>query len=95
MNDPYDSQPLSKEAISYKLERIDKALSKLDSANASYLAPDLSKDDLFDIFMEARDWLLAQLNALGGPDTDADVSHESLEYTYQTETMRNRIERST
>lgn len=87
MNDPYSF--LTQEVISHKLKRIDEALLKLDGANASYIAPEICKDDLFDVFMEAREWLVTQLAALA--DTDADISHVSLEQACKVRTMRNKM----
>lgn len=81
--------PLSQEKISHKLARIDEALLKLDGANASYAAPEISKDDLFDIFMEARERLVTQLAALA--ESGDDLTHVSLEYTYQIEAIRHRM----
>lgn len=94
MDDAFKISPLSKESIYTKLDRVDKALSKLNNSNASDLVSGLSKDDLFDIFTEARERLLAQLNTLEETETTEEASHEFLEYPYQIEALRNRVGRN-
>lgn len=86
--------PLSKESIYNKLAWIDRTLLKLDHRQTPYVAPHLSKDDLIDIFVEARVWLLMQLDSLGelnANEMNEGSSFDSLNYTYSTEDIRNRI----
>lgn len=86
--------PLSRESIYNKLEWIDRTLLKLDHRQTPYVAPHLSKDDLIDIFVEARVWLLMQLESLGESDANEmkeKSSSDLLDYSYSTEAIRNRI----
>lgn len=90
----FTTPSLSREFLYEKLESIDQVLLKLDNRKTDYVAPHLSKDDLTDIFVEARSWLLLQLDSLGEADTNRayeDFSSDPMEYTYRIEAMRNRI----
>lgn len=85
---------VSKESLFSQLEWVDRVLVKLEKRHTSYVAPDISKDDLIDIFVEARVWLLMQLEALGESDANEinrDTPSAPLDYVYSVEAIRNRI----
>lgn len=94
MDDAFITPLLSKDSIYQKLESIDRVLAKLDNHKTPYIAPHLSKDDLTDIFVEARSWLLLQLESLGESDANeenGDSPSVTVDYAYRIKAIRNRI----